>query len=192
MTLCRERLARIQRVLNKNAGALTVRDFARSFSVWEWELEEAAALGWIQIETRKPRTGRPSRIVRNVSNPDTAKLPPYRWEIEKHVSHRHWMFALHSTASVEHGCRWIGIPCRTDAYQKMYSKARKRRAASASMSRLMRHPDVRACRAWFYASHGREIAREEPMPDTAAGIWRRLRELGSWRVRAQTIRVTFA
>jgi hypothetical protein len=43
--LCRERLARIQRVLDNRAGALTVRDFARSFSVWEWELEQAAALG---------------------------------------------------------------------------------------------------------------------------------------------------
>jgi len=72
-TLCRERLARIQGVLNQNAGVLTVRDFARSFSVWEWELEQAAALGWIQIETRKPRTGRPSRIAKDESTlPDTA------------------------------------------------------------------------------------------------------------------------
>ncbi|MBV5345425.1 MAG: hypothetical protein JZU63_07795, partial [Rhodoferax sp.] len=73
--ICLERLNRIQHVLNKNAGVVTVRDFARSFSVWEWELEQAAALGWIQIETRKPPVGRPSRIVKIVSKPDTAKLP---------------------------------------------------------------------------------------------------------------------
>lgn len=29
--ICRERLARIQRVLNKNGGALTVRTLARSY-----------------------------------------------------------------------------------------------------------------------------------------------------------------
>ena len=43
LTLCRERLARIQRILSMNAGSLSVREFARSFSVWEWEIEEAAA-----------------------------------------------------------------------------------------------------------------------------------------------------
>jgi hypothetical protein len=52
LTLCRERLARIQRILSRSAGALTVRDFARSFSVWEWEIEQAAALGFIKIETQ--------------------------------------------------------------------------------------------------------------------------------------------
>ena len=50
LTLCRERLTRSQHVLNKNGGELTVRDFARTFSVWEWELEKAAELCWIQIE----------------------------------------------------------------------------------------------------------------------------------------------
>jgi hypothetical protein len=83
MILCHERLARIQRVLNKNPGTLTVREFARSYGVWEWEIEQAAALGWIQIETKKPRTGRPSRIVKRVSETHSAKLPPYRWQIEK-------------------------------------------------------------------------------------------------------------
>ena len=98
-TLCRERLVRIQRVLNQNAGDLTVRDFARSFSVWSREIEQAAALGWIQIETRKPPTGRPSRILKIVSKPDAAKLPPYRWQLEKPIRIRHWNFAFHSVYS---------------------------------------------------------------------------------------------
>jgi hypothetical protein len=184
--ICRERLARIQRVLNSNAGAVTVRDFARSFSVWEWELEEAATLGWIQIETRKPHTGRPSRIVREVSRPDAAKLPPYRWQIDKPIRIRHWYFALHSVYSaIRGGSSFLWrIPPYTDAYLKAFPAAKSRRAAAASMSRLLRHPDVRAARAWFYSKVSNEIPKDEPMPDTARAIWQRLRELGSWRVRA--------
>ena len=162
LTLCRERLARIQRVLNKNAGALTVRDFVRSFSVWEWELEQAAALGWIQIETKKPHTGRPSRIVRTVSQSHPAKLPPWRCQIEKEISTRHWLFALKSIGCIKGGRNFIWrFPPLVDAYQRAFPRAQKRRAATASMSRLLHHPDVKAARA----------------------IWQRLRELGSWRVR---------
>lgn len=188
LKLCRERLARIQRVLNKNGGALTVRDFARSFGVWEWEIEQAAALGWIQIETRKPRTGRPSRVVRLVSKPDTAKLPPYRWQIEKPISHRHFSFAVASLKSFKRGRPSYasafglgGWGCRTDAYQNVYKAARSRAGARASVSRLIRHPDVRAARAWFYAKVRREISMDEPMPDTARAIWQRLSELGNGR-----------
>jgi hypothetical protein len=184
--LCRERLARIQHILNKNAGVVTVRDFARSFSVWELELEQAAALGWIQIETRKPNTGRPSRIVKIVSKPDTAKLPPFRWQIEKPIRIRHWNFAFHSVYSaIRGGSSFLWrIPPYTDAYLKAFPAAKNRRAATASMSRLLRRDDVRAARAWFYSKVSNEIPRDEPMPDTARAIWQRLRELGSWRVRA--------
>ena len=59
LTLCRERLDRIQRILSVNAGDLTVREFAPSFSVGEWEIDQATALGWLKIETRKPSTGLP-------------------------------------------------------------------------------------------------------------------------------------
>ena len=185
MILCRERLARIQRVLNKSAGDLTVRDFARSFSVWEWELEQAAALGWIQIETRKPRTGRPSRIVKRVSETHAAKLPPYRWQIQKRIRIRHWNFAFHSVYSaIRGGSSFLWrIPPYTDAYLQAFPAAKSRRAAAASMSRLLRHPDVRAARAWFYSKVSQEIPRDEPMPDTARAIWQRLHELGSWRIR---------
>lgn len=185
LAISRERLARIQRVLNKNAGALTVRDFARSFSVWEWELEQAAALGWIQIETRKPRTGRPARIVRHVSQPESAKLPRWRSEIEKPISTRHWRFALISTmAAIKGGSSWAGgLSCFTDAYLKAFPRARKRRAAAASMSRLLRHPSVQAARAWYYSVLEGVIPKGEAMPQSASTIWTRLHEAGSWRVR---------
>ena len=184
--LCSERLARIQRILNSNAGAVTVRTLTRSYHVQPWEIEEAAALGWIQIETKKPPTGRPSRIAKTVSKPEGAKLPPYRWQIERPIRIRHWNFAFHSVYSaIRGGSSFLWrIPPYTDAYLKAFPAAKSRRAAAASMSRLLRHPDVRAARAWHYSKVSNEIPRDEPMPDTARAIWQRLRELGSWRVRA--------
>ena len=186
LTLCRERLTRIQHVLNKNGGELTVRDFARTFSVWEWELEQAAELGWIQIEVKKPRTGRPSRYVKIVSKPDTAKLPSYRWQIDKPIRIRHWDFAFHSVYSaIKGGSSFLWrIPPYTEAYLMAFPAAKNRRAAAASMSRLLRRDDVRAARAWFYSKLSHEIPRDEPMPNSARAIWQRLRELGSWRVKA--------
>jgi hypothetical protein len=190
MPLCRERLARIQRVLNKNAGALTVRDFARSFSVWEWELVQAAALGWIQIETKKPRTGRPSRIVRELSRSHAAKLPPFRWQMEKPIKFRHARFAMLSTCAMHRGSRWLasrglGLPCTTDVYQSAFPRALGRKGAAASASRLRRRNDVKAARAWHYARFDGEIPRDEPMPRTVSAIVQRLREAGSWRVAAK-------
>jgi hypothetical protein len=187
MLLCRERLARIQHFLNKNGGELTVRDFARTFSVWECELEQAAELGWIQIETRKPHTGRPSRIVREVSRPEGAKLPPFRWQMEKPISYRHAHFARLSTHAMHRGSRWLasrgfGLPCTTDVYQSAYHRALKRNAAAASASRLRRRNDVKAARAWYYARFDGDVPRDEPMPRTVNGIIQRLREAGSWRV----------
>ena len=182
LTLCRDRLDRIERILASNAGALPVRDFARSFSVWEWEIEQAAALGWLKIEIRKPRTGRPSRIAKEVSKPQAAKLPPYRCQIEQPISIRHQLFAIHSTCAVKHGSRkLVYLPAITDAYQSVFKRATKRRAATASASRLMRRSDVKAARAWYNARFDGDAPRSESMPDTASGIWQRLRELGSWR-----------
>ncbi len=181
--LCHERLDRIQRILERNAGALTVREFARTFSVWEWEIEQASALGWLKIETRKPRTGRPSRIATIVSNPLAAKLPPYRWQIERPIRFQHKLFAMHSTCAVKRGSRkLVHLPAITDVYQSVFQRATKRRAATASASRLMRRSDVRAARAWYYARFDGDAPRSECMPDTVNGIWQRLRELGSWRV----------
>jgi len=189
MPLCRERLARIQRILNKNAGVLTVRTLARSYHVRLWEIEQAAALGWIQIETRKPPTGRPSRIVREVSRPEGAKLPPYRWQIEKPIKFTHARFAMLSTHAMHRGSRWLaargfGLPCTTDVYQSAYPRALGRKGAAASASRLRRRNDVKAARAWHYARFDGDVPRDEPMPRTVSAIVQRLREAGSWRVAA--------
>jgi hypothetical protein len=42
------------------------------------------------------------------------------------------------------------------------------------MRRLLRHPDVKAARGWFYAQINNRVPHDEPMPATAAAIWRRL------------------
>lgn len=183
-TLSRERLGRIQHLLHRHSGELSVRDFARSFGVWTWEVEQAAALGWVQIETKKPHIGRPSRIVRQISNPEPAKLPPYRRRLERRISIRHWRFAMLSTmAAIKGGSSWAGdLLCFTDAYLKAFPRAKKRRAAATSMSRLLRHPSVRAAQAWHYSRLEGVIPNGEIMPNTASAIWNRLREAGSWRV----------
>lgn len=184
--ICRERLARIQRVLSQNSGQLPARTLTRSYHVQPWEIQEAAALGWLEIVTRKPPTGRPSRIVREVSKPEGAKLPPYRWQIERTITVRQHNFAWLSTMrAVKGGSSWCGgMPCFTDAYQRTFPRAVKRRAAAASMSRLLRHPNVRAAQAWHYSTIEGVVPRGEQMPSTAGAIVRRLRELKSWRVAA--------
>ena len=99
LKLCRERLGRILHILDKHNGLLPVWEFSRTFSVWEWEVQQAAELGWVRIETRKPRTGRPSRVVTralDVSKIHTAKLPPFRNALPKTISIRHWWFAHRS------------------------------------------------------------------------------------------------
>lgn len=186
-TICRERLYRILDILDRNAGELPARAFTRSFSVREWEIEAAAALGWVEIITRKPPIGRPSRLVLKVNNSQTAKLPPYRSEIEKPISIRHERFALFSTHAVPYGSRFLarhglGLPCITDAYLRAFPSAMNRRAAAASASRLKRRYDVRIARAWFYARFDGDIRKDEPMPSTPKAIWQRLHDAGSWRV----------
>lgn len=186
-SLCYERLQRVLKVLDVSGGRLPLRTFTRTFSVRKWEIEAAAALGWVEIITRKPPIGRPSRLVLKVNNPQTAKLPPYRREIEKPISIRHERFALFSTHAVPYGSRFLarqglGLPCITDAYQRAFPSATNRRAAAASASRLKRCYDVRIARAWFYARFDGDIRRDEPMPSTPRAIWQRLKQAGSWRV----------
>lgn len=181
--LCRERLSRILSVLDRHAGRVSVRDFGRSYAVPKWELEHAAALGWVQVLSQKPATGRPSLIVCRVSKTDTAKLPPYRWEIPKSISIRHQRFAIFSTLwAVRRGSSFFGgLPTYTDAYLKAFPGAVKRRAAAASMSRLLRRTDVQAARRWYWATLDAAVPAGESMPLNAKAILARLRELGSPR-----------
>ena len=163
-------------------GTATLRDLGRSYVIQSWEVEQAAALGWVAITERKPRSGRPSRMA-TLCELENAKLPPLRRFIEREISYRHQAFALASVCvTVHRGSKFIGMPGTVAAYLEVY-RPRSRAGAAASCSRLLKRRDIRALRAWFYAQANYEIPRSEPMPRTASGILRRLKELGSWRVR---------
>lgn len=158
LLLSRERLNRIQRILARaDVQPVTVREFARRFSVWEWELEQAAELGWIEIEIRKPRTGRPSRVVKSapVNKSGAAKLPPYRRHLPQELSNRHWLFVR------RYWCKGgiSGFPgpaghgSAFHAYRSIYcqpgaEKPTKRASAKTSAARLARRPYIRA--AWLF------------------------------------------
>jgi hypothetical protein len=172
--LCRERLNRILSVLDRQGGSETLRQLERRFGIWRQEIKQAAELGWVKIEIRKPHTGRPANVV-IVNNGSSAKLPPQRHEIERGISHRHWLFALKSIQAIKRGRTFVWrFPCFTEAYMKVYKGVRSRRVASASVSRLLRHPDVKAARAWFKAQINGKVPRDESMPDTASAVWQRL------------------
>ena len=49
-------------LLRRFDGAISVRDLTRSYGICPRIIEAAAAVGIIHIETRRPQTGRPSRI----------------------------------------------------------------------------------------------------------------------------------
>ena len=169
--LCRERLNRILSLLDRNGGHITVRDFFRRFAVYDWELEQAEKLGWIMIVERKPRVGRPSRVVEKLSECQSAKLPPYRYSIPKEINIRHWRFALESVS-----CSGFKLTTCTRAYLRAFPNARNRAGASASASRLMKRLDVRVMRMWFQKSS--EMPHDEEMPNNVNAIITRLRELG--------------
>ena len=145
-----------------------------------------AELGWLHITLRRRADrGRPVRLAELSDEKDT-RLPRPRRQIEPEISGRHRLFAMRAVYECcPGGGRSFGttIPPVVEAYLRTYPSTRSRAAARASASRLMRHPHVRAVMQWFYARLSREIPGEEPMPNTASGIWARLAELGNWRVK---------
>jgi hypothetical protein len=149
---------------------------------------EAERLGWVEIEIRKPRTGRPSHFVRLSENP-AAKLPPSRLYMERPISCRHWRFAMLTVfASIHRGGRLSGLPCHIESYLKAFPDAKSRDGAHASCSRLMNHPNVFAARQWFYAVVNGDVPRSLRIPDTPAEIWDLLEEYGSYRAKYRTYR----
>lgn len=188
MILSRERLNRLRHVLARQGGTETFRQLTRRFAIFPAEIEAAEALGWVEITIQKPRTGRPSRIVR-LSESQAAKLPPSRWTMERPLSVRHWRFArLTVFESIERGGTLFPMPCHLESYLKTFPEAKSRNGAHASCSRLMNHPNVFAARQWFYASLNNEIPRSLPIPKTPAEIWDGLEEHGSYRAKYRTYR----
>ena len=160
-TLCRERLLRIQRVLNRAGGKMSVRDLRRSFAICPWEVEQASVLGWLKLYVRagKGHRGRSSRVVELITQdrPVNATLPPTRNQIPKEISVRHQLFARRAAwECVPRGSKALRFPGLVAAYIKTYNP-HSYAGARASASRLMRHPHVRAAMQWFYARMNNEI-----------------------------------
>lgn len=172
--LCRERLTRILSLLNHAGGSISIREYSRRFAVHDWELQQAEELGWIMIVERKPRIGRPSRVVENVSKNHAAKLPPNRCGIPREIQYRHERFALETLDTMPGGAIGIKISTRVRAYLKVFPNAKSRAGASASASRLMKRRDVRVARLWFQKTIG--LRSYEPMPKTVEGIIQRMKE----------------
>jgi hypothetical protein len=86
---------------------MSVRDFMRTFGMWPWEVEQAAALGWVKLYVRpsKRGKGRPSRIAELIPQEQVANLPlpPYRNQIPREISLRHQMFTLRVSGSAFRG-----------------------------------------------------------------------------------------
>lgn len=179
LILCRERLDRIIRILGSRDGAFSVRELWRTHGIRDWEVEQAAALGWLSVAVIKPRVGRPSKVVefRGYKN---AKLPVWRGQQDTEFSPRHFRFAVKCGLAVKHGARSFGVSAIVDAYVDTYNP-RSRKGAYASASRLWKHRDVRAIREWFQAVSNYEIPPDETMPQTATGIRKRFRELNNPR-----------
>jgi len=94
LILCLERLERLLKILDRLEGEARIRDLERTYGIYHWEVEQAEELGWARIETRKPPTGRPSRVVVKVNKTPSAKLPPSRSSLGPYISFRHWRFAF--------------------------------------------------------------------------------------------------
>jgi hypothetical protein len=181
LTLCLERLLRIQVILKRADGKMAVRELMRSFAIQPWEIEQAATVGWVKVYIRagKGGKGRPSRVVEVIPEDKIASLPlpPARNQISREISVRHQVFAMRAVwECVPRGIKALGFPGVVAAYIKTYNP-RSYAGARASASRLMRHPHVRAAMQWFRAQVVNEIPRGEAMPQTSIAIWRRLHDL---------------
>ena len=179
--LSRERLDRLRSVLDRQGGTETLRKLTRRFAIFPAEIDAAEALGWVEIDTRKPRTGRPSRIAR-LSESQAAKLPPWRSQIPRPIKHLHWRFAFLSVyQGVPRGLRKYNFPPLGEVYRELFPAARSEAGAAASCSRLLRRRDIFAARQFYYAQLSGEIPEEGNHPSTASEIWDILNQHGSWR-----------
>lgn len=163
---------------------MTARNLDRLCGVKWWEIDQAVETGFIEVETRKPKTGRPSQVVRKVSKSKPTKLPPRRSDLEKPISRRHWKFAFHY-AMGECGPGLFSFKRRAwKAYQLTYPSCNSQAAARASSSRLLKQAHIRAAIAWTFASYcDPETDCKGLFPQTTSEIWNELHRLESHRAR---------
>ncbi len=176
LLLCRERLTRLLAVLDREGGSCSLRALYRTYGIRDWEVEQAEEAEWVSITEQKPVVGRSSFVATKLSKSLSAKLPPWRFQIPKELSCRHWRFALESTMPApsrnEFGC---SLSSATRAYLIAFPYAKSRAGAAASASRLLKRPMIQAARRWFLAADLH--SHNEEMPKTPYAIQARLAEL---------------
>ena len=176
-----ERLQVILRALDRYGGETTTRNLDRLCGVKWWEIDQAVETGFIEVETRKPKIGRPSQVVRKVSKSKPTKLPPRRSSLEKRVTRKQWDFAFWYVIG-ECGPGLFSFKRRAwKAYEKVYRSCQSDGAARASASRLMKKPEVPAAIWWQFAKLDRDPDLSNEHPQTATEIWETLYRRGSYR-----------
>jgi hypothetical protein len=188
--LPRESLDRLLLILEREGGAETRRQLSRLYSFQSWEIEEAEAMGFVRIEMRKPKTGRPSKVAR-LSKSQPRNYLPSRSKIGRRIKYNHERFAFLTVfESLKGSNRYSGLPGYVESYLKAYPGAKSRAGAYASCSRLLRHPHVFAARQWFYAQLCGEVPGI-PFPCYEPEIWEQLDAFGSWRAKFRPTALSF-
>jgi hypothetical protein len=161
--LCRERLLRILDLLDRYGGHMPARTLQRNHGVFDWEVEQAAELGWLAISERKPAVGRPARVVEKLSKTQSAKLPPHRNEIERHIPVRHRLFAIHSVSVTESSSplNWR-LRSATESYLLAFPRCKSRGAAAVGASRLMKLVSVKLMRRWLFCNEEGRVSGDMP------------------------------
>lgn len=181
--LTRERLTVILRSIDQNGGSVSIRHLMRNHEIWGGVIDEAVEKGFVKIETRKPARGRPSRVLRKVSQSHTTKLPPYLESLEDIISCRHWNFAMWYVAG-EFGADIFSFRRRAwTAYKKAFPKAQSDKGARASASRLMKMPHIQAAIQWEFAVMMDRLKISGRSPQTTSEIWFTLLDHRSYRAR---------
>jgi hypothetical protein len=147
--LTQEDAARLVAVLARRGGRLTLRDLYRRHRFVPYMVEAAAGAGLVRIETRKPRTGRPSQEVtlgaESVNKSAPAKLPR-RGDIPRALTIREERFLQRYVC--RRGTSFFGGPrgsgSAADAYRQTYGSHLSPGSCRSAGARLRRRPWMRA------------------------------------------------
>lgn len=181
--LTRERLAAIEGSIARNGGHITVRHIMRNHGLHRSVIDEAIEGGFLTLESHQGPRGRPSQILKKVSQCYPTKIPPGYSSLDKLISCRHWNFAF-NYAMGEIGPGMFNFKRRAwFAYKKAFPASRSQAGARASSSRLLRKSHIRAAIAWTFAKHFDNLRHKGKEPKTPSEIWTILFQAKSDRTR---------
>lgn len=199
--LTRERLSILLRALARKGGEMKARDLTRLNGIEWWEIDQAEEQRFITTETRKQKTGRPSKwailvtssfrdientsLLQNVNRIHPTKLLPSRYSLGRRISRQEWDFAFwYVIGDFGPGAGIFGFKRRGwSAYMKAYPSCYSKAAARSSASRLLKRPTVKAAIAWEFARLDSLPNQNRFFPWTTTEVWDILHRLGSQRAR---------